>query len=164
MDEDKKLLHSLLVPLVGRRLILPRACVAEVIGLGRFRLREEAPDWLLGEVGWSERNVPLLSFEAACGDPVPEISGRSRAVIIRTVTGKLGRSGMAILCQGLPQLLRLSEEVVQLDDSTDGNGNHPGDAPVLCRVKVLNETPLVPDLERLELDIARLLQAPSSEN
>jgi chemosensory pili system protein ChpC len=163
MAEDKDLLHSMLVPLVGRRLILPRACVAEVIGLGRFRLREEEPDWLLGDVGWSDRNVPLLSFEAACGDPVPEISGRSRAVIVRTVTGKLGRSGMAILCQGLPQLVRLAEDVVQLDDSAPGNGNHPGDAPVLCRLKVLNETPLVPDLERLEHDIARLLQAAPGE-
>ena len=160
MAEEQDLLHSLLVPLVGRRLILPRACVAEVIGLGRFRLREEEPDWLLGDVAWSDRNVPLLSFEAACGDPVPEISGRSRAVILRTVTGKLGRGGMAILCQGLPQLLRLAEGVVQLDSSNGGN-NHD-DIPVLCRVKVVNETPLVPDLDRLEHEVAQLVQGESA--
>jgi chemosensory pili system protein ChpC len=153
MTEDTELLHCLLVPLVGRRLIVPRACVAEVIGLGRFSLREEAPDWLLGDVAWSDRMVPLVSFEAACGDPVPEIGGRSRAVILRSMTGKLGRGGLALICQGLPQLLRLGEEVVELDE----NGGQACAAPVLCRVKVMNETPLVPDLETLESWVAEAL-------
>ena len=153
MTDDSELLHCLLVPLVGRRLIVPRACVAEVIGLGRFSLREEAPDWLLGDVAWSDRMVPLVSFEAACGDPVPEIGGRSRAVILRSMTGKLGRGGLALICQGLPQLLRLGEEVIELDQ----DGAQAGAAPVLCRVKVLNETPLVPDLETLETWVARAL-------
>jgi len=153
MTDDPELLHCLLVPLVGRRLIVPRACVAEVIGLGRFSLREEAPDWLLGEVAWSDRMVPLVSFEAACGDPVPEIGGRSRAVILRSMTGKLGRGGLALICQGLPQLLRLGAEVIELDQ----DGEQPGAAPVLCRVKVLNETPLVPDLETLETWVSQAL-------
>ena len=154
MVEDRDLLYSLLVPLVGRRLIVPRACIAEVIGLGRFRLREEGPEWLLGDVAWADRVVPLVSFEAACGDDVPEIGGRSRAVILRSLTGRLGRGGMAMLCQGLPQLVRVNEDVVQLDpDAPDF-----GDFPVVCRVRMLNETPLVPDLEALEHRIADLLE------
>lgn len=159
MSEAKaeELLHALLLPLVGRRLLVPRACVAEVIGLGRIRLREEPPGWLLGEVAWGDRMVPLVSFEAACGDPVPEIGGRSRAVILRSLTGRLGRGGLALLCQGLPQLVRLSADVIELDGG-DGNGNGNGNAPVLCRVRVLNETPAIPDLERLENDVANVLQ------
>jgi chemosensory pili system protein ChpC len=169
MDEQQEeLLHCLLLPLVGRRLLLPRACVAEVIGLGRMQLREEEPEWLLGEVAWGDRMVPLVSFESACGDPVPEIGGRSRAVILRSLTGKLGRGGIALLCQGLPQLVRLSEDVIELDESSgNGNGDSSGDgdnrhalgadAPVLCRLKVLNETPVIPDLERLESKISEIL-------
>lgn len=157
---EEAMLHCLLLPLVGRRLLLPRACVAEVIGLGRMQLREEAPEWLLGEVAWGERMVPLVSFEAACGDPVPEIGGRSRAVILRSLTGSLGRGGMALLCQGLPQLVRLGEDAVELDPG-QGNGNGlPEHAPVLCRLKVLNETPVVPDLERLEARLSDLLRGP----
>jgi chemosensory pili system protein ChpC len=154
MSDEQALLHSLLVPLVGRRLILPRACVAEVIGLGRFRLREREPDWLLGEVAWADRAVPLVSFEAACGDPVPEIGGRSRAVILRSLSGKPGRGGLAILCQGLPQLVRVSADVLELADANEAD---PGDAPILCRVRLLNETPLIPDLDALEERVARLL-------
>lgn len=154
-SEEEALLHCLLLPLVGRRLLLPRACVAEVIGLGRMQLREGEPEWLLGEVAWGERMVPLVSFEAACGDPVPEIGGRSRAVILRSLTGRLRRGGMALLCQGLPQLVRLGEDAVELDPE-HGNGLSE-QAPVLCRVKVLNETPVVPDLERLENQVADIL-------
>ncbi len=155
MAEEQDLLYSLLVPIVGRRLLVPRACVAEVIGLGRFRLREEGPSWLIGDVAWSDRVVPLVSFEAACGDDVPEIDGRSRAVILRSLTGRLGRGGMAMLCQGLPQLVRVSEEVLSVDPEAPDFG----DAPVLCRVSLLNEKPLIPDLESLENQIAEQLQA-----
>ena len=42
--------------------------------------------------------------------------------------------------------MRVNREVLHLD-STDG---WPEDAPVLCRVKMINEYPLVPDLEALE--------------
>ena len=159
MAEDQELLYSLLIPLVGRRLIVPRACVAEVIGLGRFRLREEGPEWLLGDVAWSDRVVPLVSFEAACGDDVPEIGGRSRAVILRSLTGRLGRGGMAMICQGLPQLVRLNEDVL----STDAEAPDFGHTPVICRVRMLNETPLVPDLESLERRIADLLEEEAAE-
>ncbi|NGX16056.1 chemotaxis protein CheW [Wenzhouxiangella sp. XN24] len=154
MAEEQELLHCLLVPLVGRRLIVPRACVAEVIGLGRFRLREQEPEWLLGDVAWTDRVVPLVSFEAACGDAVPDIGGRSRALILRSLTGKLGRGGLALLCQGLPQLVRVSEEVLRLEEDAEQDE----DSPVLCRVTVMNETPLVPDLEKLETRVADILE------
>lgn len=153
MVDEQGLLHCLLVPLVGRRLLVPRACIAEVIGLGRLGLREEEPGWLLGEVGWNDRAVPLVSFEAACGDPVPEIGERSRAVILKSLSGKLGRGGMALLCQGLPQLVRLGEEVLE----PDANGAGSEGTPVLCRVKLVNETPVVPDLELLEGWVAEAL-------
>jgi chemosensory pili system protein ChpC len=155
MAEEQDSLYTLLVPLVGRRLLVPRACVAEIIGLGRLRLREEGPEWLLGEVGWSERVLPLVSFEAACGDPVPEIGGRSRAVVFRSLTGRLGRGGMAMLCQGLPQLLRVNADVLKAEPPEPGQEG----LPVLCRVRMVNETPAIPDLESLEHRIADRAEA-----
>ena len=62
---------------------------------------------------------------------------------------------MAVLCQGLPQLVRLNEEVVQPDpEAPDFAGS-----PVLCRVRMLNETPVVPDLESVERQVADILDA-----
>jgi chemosensory pili system protein ChpC len=51
-----------------------------------------------------------------------------------------------VITQGFPQLVRVNREVLKLD-STDG---WPTGAPVLCRVKMINEYPLVPHLEALE--------------
>ena len=51
-----------------------------------------------------------------------------------------------MLTQGFPQLVRVNRDVLKLD-STEG---WPESAPVLCRVKMINEYPLIPDLEKLE--------------
>ena len=47
--------------------------------------------------------------------------------------------------------MRVNRDVLKLD-STEG---WPEDAPVLCRVKMINEFPLIPDLETLEAMLAR---------
>ena len=47
--------------------------------------------------------------------------------------------------------MRVNKDVLKLD-STDG---WPKDAPVLCRVRMINEFPMIPDLEKLEAMLAR---------
>jgi chemosensory pili system protein ChpC len=151
-------LYSLLVPLAGGRLIVPRVCVAEVTGVGQMRLSEGDPDWLVGTVSWKGREVPLVSFEASCGQSVPEIGNRARAVIFYA-SARIHGGYFAVMSQGLPQLVRLNEDVL----STDPDAPDFGETPVICRVRMLNETPLVPDLERLEHRIADLLEAEAAQ-
>ena len=66
-------------------------------------------------------------------------------------TAQLKSPFFGVLTQGFPQLVRLNEDVLQLH-TTEG---WPQDAPVLCRVKMINEFPLIPDLEKLEGMLAR---------
>ena len=144
-------LYSLLVPLAGDRLIVPRACVAEVV---RFTRPEQSPgseSWLLGTVNWSGRALPVVSFEGAIGKEVPPSTGRTRIVVFYSSTGRIKSGYYGILTQGFPQLVRVNRAVLTLD-STDG---WPQGAPVLCRVKMINEYPLVPHLEALEQMIVR---------
>lgn len=139
-------LYSLLVPLAEDRLIVPRACVAEVV---RFTRPEQAPGseaWMLGTVNWSGRALPVVSFEGAIGKEVPPSTGRTRIVVFHSSTGAIKSGYYGILTQGFPQLVRVNRAVLKLD-STDG---WPEQAPVLCRVKMINEYPLVPHLEALE--------------
>lgn len=145
MGEAAEELYSLLVPLAETRLIVPRVCVAEVTGLGQLHLLEEAPDWLVGKVGWKGNEVPLVSFEAASGGESPEIGSRTRAVIFHAIS-ELHGGYFAIMSQGLPQLVRINPEVVEPDETADW----PDPAPVICRIRMINEYPVVPDLERLE--------------
>ena len=51
-----------------------------------------------------------------------------------------------MLTQGFPQLVRINADVVKADSSRTFNER----TPVLCQVRMINETPLIPDLERLE--------------
>ncbi len=59
------------------------------------------------------------------------------------------------MSQGFPQLVRVSSDVVRPDNSKVFAER----APVICQVRMLNEAPLVPDIERLEQMIAEETRA-----
>lgn len=151
MSSETEELYSLLIPLAEDRLIVPRACVAEVV---RFTAPEQeagAHAWMMGSVNWNGRPLPVVSYEGALGKDVPVTTGRTRIVVFYANTGQLKTGHFGILTQGFPQLVRVNEDVLQLH-TTEG---WPNDAPVLCRVKMINEFPLIPDLEKLEAMLAR---------
>ena len=138
-------IYCLLVPLADDRLLLPRACVTEVINYQAPTPMEGAPPWYLGTVAWGGRRVPLVSFEATLGKALPRASGRTRIVVMQGLTGR-GDGHFAILTQGFPQLVRVSPEVVHTDDSRSFSER----MPVIGQVRMVNEYPLIPDFERLE--------------
>lgn len=156
MSDASEELYSLLVPLVEDRLIVPRACVAEVVRFTAPHREPGSEDWLLGTVTWSGRELPVISFEGAMGRDVPATTGRTRIVVFHAASGQVRAGYFGILTQGFPQLVRVNRDVLKLE-STDG---WPDDAPVLCRVKMINEYPLIPHLDQLEAMIhAQSLQA-----
>lgn len=151
MSSEAEELYSLLIPLTEDRLIVPRACVAEVVRFSSPEKEAGAHDWMLGSVTWNGRPLPVISFEGALGKDVPAITGRTRIVVFYASTGQLKTGYFGVLTQGFPQLVRVNKDVLQLH-TTDG---WPQDAPVLCRVKMINEFPLIPNLEKLEAMLAR---------
>ena len=156
MSAENEELYSLLIPLADERLIVPRACVAEVVRFTKPETEEGAHDWMMGMVNWNGRELPVVSFEGALGKEKPAATGRTRIVVFYASTGQLKAGFFGVLTQGFPQLVRVNEDVLQLH-TTEG---WPQGAPVHCCVKMINEFPLIPDLERLEAMLAReLIQA-----
>ena len=151
MSAETEELYSLLIPLAEDRLIVPRACVAEVVRFTAPEKEAGAHDWMMGVVNWNGRQLPVVSMEGALGKDKPVATGRTRIVVFHASTGQLKSAFFGVLTQGFPQLVRLNEDVLQLH-TTEG---WPQDAPVLCRVKMINEFPLIPDLEKLEAMLAR---------
>ncbi|HKJ20304.1 MAG TPA: chemotaxis protein CheW [Woeseiaceae bacterium] len=151
MSSETEELYSLLIPLSEDRLIVPRACVAEVVRFTAPEHEAGAHAWMMGSVNWNGRSLPVASFEGALGKDVPVTTGRTRIVVFNATTGQLKTGYFGVLTQGFPQLVRVNEDVLQLH-TTEG---WPKDAPVLCRVKMINEFPLIPDLEKLEAMLAR---------
>lgn len=143
-------LFSLLVPLADDRLLLPRACIAEVVAWTELSEMAGAPAWYLGTLAWNEREVPVISFEAACGQHVPVPSGRTRIVLLHCLDGRLSTRVFGIVTQGFPQLVRVTRDVLKLDPTH----TYPERSPVICQVRMVNEAPLIPDLQLLESMIA----------
>lgn len=146
MSAEAEELYSLLVPLADDRLIVPRACVAEVV---RYTSPTELPgseSWLLGSINWNGRELPVVSFEGTLGKEIPATTGRTRVVVFYSSTGAMKAGHFGVITQGFPQLVRVNREVLKLE-AKDG---WPETAPVLCQVKMINEYPLVPHLEKLE--------------
>jgi chemosensory pili system protein ChpC len=150
VSAEEQELYSLLVPLAEERLIVPRACVAEVVRYAPPDKRDGARDWMLGTISWNGRELPVVSYEGAIGTELPPPTGRTRVVVFYSITGNVRPGFFGILTQGFPQLVRVNEEVLKLE-STEGWAE---DAPILCRVRMINEFPLIPDLEALEAMIA----------
>ncbi len=150
MNAAAEELYSLLVPLSEDRLIIPRACVKEVVRYNKPAQEPGSQNWMLGNVDWSGRELPVVAFEGTIGKDIPVVTGRTRIVVFYASTGKIKSGFFGVLTQGFPQLVRVNREVLKLD-STQG---WPDGAPVLCRVKMINEYPLVPHLEKLESMLA----------
>ncbi len=150
MSAETEELYSLLVPLTDDRLIVPRACVAEVVRLSKTETQEGAHDWMVGTVNWNGRPLPVVSFEGMLGKEVPVVTGRTRVVVFYASTGELKTGHFGVVTQGFPQLVRVNRDVLKLE-AKDG---WPEDAPVLCRVRMINEFPIIPDLEKLEAMLA----------
>jgi chemosensory pili system protein ChpC len=151
MTLEAEELYSLLVPLSDDRLIVPRACVAEVVRFSKTAKQEGAEEWMMGTINWNGRALPVVSFEGAIGKEIPVVTGRTRVVVFFANTGQLKTGYFGILTQGFPQLVRVNREVLKLE-AKDG---WPAEAPILCRVRMINEFPMIPDLEKIEAMLAR---------
>lgn len=141
--------YSLLMPIQDGRLVIPRAAVAEVMGYSKPKERpDDAPDFLLGFIEWQEQRIPLVSFEAARGKPMPEFGRRTRIAVVFGIGGRLNPDVFAVVTQGYPYLVRVNENVLKPEPIEDD------DALILARVRMANEKPYIPDLEELENRIA----------
>lgn len=145
-------LYSLLVPLAQGRLVVPRACIAEVTAFAEPQPAPGAPPWMLGYVDWNGRKIALVSFEGICGDAVPRQGPRSRVVVFRALGEALVARHFAMVTQGFPQLVRVNAAVLAPDTSRQW----PDDGAVICQVRMVNQRPLIPDLEFIEQLIAAL--------
>ena len=55
MSDESEELYSLLIPLSEDRLIVPRACVAEVVRFGKSDVAQGGEAWMVGSVNWNGR-------------------------------------------------------------------------------------------------------------
>ena len=145
-------LYSLLIPLGDERLLMPRSCVAEVIRYTPTADSASDDAWLRDTITWRDRKIPVISFESMLGHAIPKAGGRTRVVVFNPMTGVSGCPPYGLLAQGFPQMVRVNSEVLQLDKNYAASDT----APVICRINMLSEQALIPDIDELESRIVEV--------
>lgn len=107
-------LTALLVPLADRSLLLPNVAVAELVAYRTPQVSAGMPAWFLGQIGWRDLSLPLLSFEAASDGQVQVGSG-ARVAILNALGGRAKVKFIALLVQGIPRSVRVGAELLRAD-------------------------------------------------
>ena len=154
MSEQEQIIRGVLVQVAEARLLLPNATIAEVLSFANPEPLENAPDWLLGRIRWRGWQLPLLSFSRFTGIAAEEGGLGSKVVVLKALGGDAKRPFFAMLTQGFPRLVTVTESVLsqQGDDGELPEG-------VLSRVRLNEDDALLPDLAALEEHLGEALAA-----
>lgn len=138
-------IRGVLIQLAGARLLLPNATIAEVLSYAPPEPVEAAPEWLLGKIRWRGWQLPLVAFAELAGVGKEPAGLGSKVVVLKALGGNAKAPYFAILSQGFPRLVTVSQEglVPDLDSAALPLG-------VQCRVIMNEDTAFVPDLGVVE--------------
>ncbi|MFN3842083.1 MAG: chemotaxis protein CheW [Rehaibacterium terrae] len=139
-------IRGVLIAVTEGRLLLPNASVAEVITFAEPEAVPGAPDWLLGRIPWQGWRLPVLSFARLAGLAGQEREYGAKVVVIKALGGHPKLPYFALLTQGFPRLVTVSETGLLVSD--DGR---PPPLGVRMRTLYKDEPVLIPDLDSIEL-------------
>ena len=145
-------IRCVLVPVGNQRLLLPNANIAEVITQSTPEPLPGAPAWMLGRIQWRGWRVPLVSFAELAGTEAGDADLSVRVAWGKALCGNPKLPFIAVLTQGFPRLTTLNAELII--PTHDGNALPPG---VKAQVLVRDDVAVIPDLEGIEAELARLL-------
>lgn len=138
-------IRSALIPIEGEQLLLPNTAVAEVIGYVSPEPIAYAPEWLLGQLYWRHRNIPLVALASAFGEPQETRGKRARVAVLNTLNGNTDLPFIAILISATPRLVRATDDQLRHRPAYDDDSEL-----VLARVGVAGEEAIIPNLDKLE--------------
>lgn len=145
MNDNSQTLSCVMIPVSGRQLLLPNVSIAEVVDYASNEAGTGAPDWLAGHLDWRGLSLPVISYDAANGGTL-SVPGenRGRIVVLNSVSAnKKALRFMALITQGIPSQVRITEEQIKQMDAENG----PAD---LMLVEVDGEMAWIPNLDYLE--------------
>lgn len=141
---------ALLIPMIGRPLILPNVAVAEIVPWRRPARRDaNQPKWLLGQLEWRGLQLPLISLELMHSPNLEEAQQGNRIAVLNGVGGtRLPFYALSI--QGIPRLVRVYPDEISGEEAVT---DKPG---VQYQIAVSGERTIVPDLNHIEAELEKL--------
>jgi chemosensory pili system protein ChpC len=153
MNEAPQQLYAVLVSLQGDTLLLPNLAVAEVVSLEGLRPMANAPAWFAGTLAWQGTELAVAGFEPLNNATAEAPYRRTRVVVVNVVSTRLSAGHYGLLAEGYPHLITLNRAALRPAPL------RPRDNPklVLSRVRVGSSEAAIPNLERVEEELAAVL-------
>ena len=148
-------IRGVLIQVAGGRLLLPNATIAEVLSYADPEPIADAPDWLLGRIRWRGWQLPLIAFAKLSGIAHEAGGLGTKVIVLKALGGDAKFPYFAMLTQGFPRLVTVSEDTVVADGDA-GDGTLP--VGVQARVLLNEDQALLPDLEAGEAMIGEALR------
>jgi len=139
---------SLLIPMVGRPMLLPNVSVAEIVPWVEPEKQDNSPEWFLGQVRWREIQIPLVSLELMNDTDVDEAYSGHRIAVLNGVGGTKN-DFYAVSVQGLPRLIRVYGQEVSGEEKLS-------EPSYDMNVLVSGERAMIPDLDYVETQLESL--------
>lgn len=157
-NESKQLndeIASLLIPIADQQLLLPTVSVAEMLPYKKPQIRDTQidilPSWFLGNVLWRGVMVPMFSYEAINGQPIPSIKGVSQMAILNNTGASDQLPFICFPTQGIPRLNRISVDAIKVDENqTLANFDE-------MHVIINDDAAIIPNIQKIEQAVAALL-------
>ncbi|UHQ19805.1 chemotaxis protein CheW [Lysobacter sp. KIS68-7] len=148
-------IRGVLIQVTGGRLLLPNATIAEVMSFADPEPVANTPDWLLGRIRWRGWQLPLIAFSRLSGIADEKGGLGSKVVVLKSLSADAKTPYFALLTQGFPRLVTVSQDTVVADGGDDDETLPAG---VQARVLLNEDNALLPDLERVEAMIGEALR------
>ena len=145
--------NSLLLPLIGSNILLPQPTVAEIVQAPRVAKIEGSDHWIKGKVNWRTKQIPLISFEALCGQ---EISGRGnlrRIAVLYALEGFDELKFYSLELQAIPRPVMVKPDTL---DQIQENSN--GCSAIASKVLVTGQSAIIPNLVWVEKILTENMQ------
>ncbi|MEH6557827.1 MAG: chemotaxis protein CheW [Oceanicoccus sp.] len=144
-------LATLLIPMVGRQLVLPNVTVAEIIPFIEPVERNDMPVWFLGTFSWRNIDIPLISFEAINQDTEIQAKSDRRIAVLNGLVDTQRLPFCGIVTAGVPRLMRVSAGEVATDEHSV-----PGPSES-ARVLVSGEPAIIPDIDYIQEQVLNVM-------
>jgi len=137
-------LRCLLIPADGETLLLPITTMAEVVDITQLQPMDDTPPWLLGQIEWDNRQVPVFSFSALInGRDAGSLSARSKIMVIKSLSASARVPYLGLLLEGLPRPVTVKEDMLI------STGDEKKSLGVYSRITFEEQDAIIPDLDRL---------------
>jgi chemosensory pili system protein ChpC len=148
MTIAERVVNSLLLPLVGSNIILPQPTVAEIVQDPQVTETEGTNHWIKGTVNWRTKQIPLISFEALCGQEVSERGNLHRVAVLYALEGLDTLKFYSLELQAIPR------PIVVKPDTLDQIQQDPnGCLAVASKVFIAGQLAVIPNLVWVEQNI-----------